>query len=50
MDFKSFIKNILTLGGEDRKFIKEADEFIAKSEKQIEEIEAREKTLRQLIG
>lgn len=49
MDFKSFIKNLFTLGCEDRKFIKEVDEFIAKSEKRIEEIEAREKMLRQLI-
>ena len=49
MDFKSLIKNLFTLGGEDRKFIKEVDEFIEESEKKISEIEAKDEILRELM-
>lgn len=35
MDFKSLIKNLFTLGGGDRKFVKEVDEFIEESEKRL---------------
>lgn len=50
MNFKSFIKNLFTLGGEDRKFIKEVDEFIEESEKKINDIEAKDEMLRELMN
>ena len=48
MGFISFIKNLFTLGGEDRKFIKETDKFIEQSRKEIEELEAEYERLCQI--
>lgn len=50
MEFKKFIKNLVTLGGEDRKFIKEVDEYIVESEKKIKELEDRQEELDWLMG
>ena len=50
MDFKSFIKNLVTFGGEDRKFIRETDEYIEAASKRMDKLTEEIDDLLELAG